>query len=207
MASSLYQQLLYNWERGFYSVVYATTFDEYAIFSTKSPSGLLRFSGLQKTVEQCKFHIGATWYEGNLDERWKIVDTIHPSELMGKGFQVGDKVLYEDEVCTVKRAGGSSRICIESDYTEYMVNTDELKPVLPLSSKADKDGYLPIRWHDKPEFEAEDTEEKKECEHEWEQMFWKEFLPDQSIYKTHPIPMWGCINKCGLVTCKNPNQE
>lgn len=47
------------------------------------------------------------------------------------------------------------------------------------------------------------------CEHKWEQMYWKEFIPDSvgSPYRTHLLPMWGCIEKCGLVTCVDPSRS
>lgn len=59
-------------------------------------------------------------------------------------------------------------------------------------------------------YSLKEKQSQSPCEHEWEQMFWKEFIPQTmvdgaSLYKTHLLPMWGCISKCGLVTCKNPN--
>ncbi len=47
------------------------------------------------------------------------------------------------------------------------------------------------------------------CDHKWEQMFWKEFIPESagSPYRTHILPMWGCIEKCGLVTCVDPSRS
>lgn len=142
---NLYDQLLYNWERGFYSVV--KDGDRYGIFSTKDKEGKLRYC-YANSIDVAKTLIGeyqSTQF-GYPDEEdismMRFRGTIHPSELMGKGFQVGDKVLYEDEVCTVKRSGGSSRVCIENDYTEYMVNTDELKPVLPVEEKKEEWNYF-----------------------------------------------------------------
>ena len=97
--NNLYNKLLYNWERGYYSVV-KTDYNCYVIFSTKNLDGELRCSLVSATINAAKNTIGC---EGSVSlatsevnlSGWKIVDTIHPSELMGKGFQVGDKVEYK----------------------------------------------------------------------------------------------------------------
>lgn len=166
--NNLYEQLMYIYERGFYSVVYATTFNEYLIFSNKSANGLLRFSGLFKTIDECKKHIGATWYEGNLDESWQIVDTIHPSELMGKGFQVGDKVSLHGKVYDVERMFWPTAFLKDAENEQAHIIAEDcrrLKPVLPVEEnnayKVNRT-YLPLHAEVMPEEAASLSEPQKE---------------------------------------------
>src|SRR5258708_33487821 len=93
---SIYEQLEYNFSRGYYSVVKNKDI-EFSIFSTKIGDGF-RFSYFEESVEDCKENIGINDYskeeieENSKEHNWQIIDTIHPSELMGAGIQVGDKV-------------------------------------------------------------------------------------------------------------------
>lgn len=47
------------------------------------------------------------------------------------------------------------------------------------------------------------------CKHEWQQLFFNMPVSDQpSVVRGIQLPSWGCFKAgCGLVTCKNPNQE
>lgn len=147
---TLQQQLEYFWERGFYSVVKDTEATSlcYFIISTKDENGRFRESEYSQTVEDAKLSIGANPGEklGYLDymDNWKIVDTIHPSELMGKGFQVGDKVKVPriDGSCEVIKASSGNKDAYEvklpinySDMPSQFFTSSELKPVLPVEEK------------------------------------------------------------------------
>lgn len=63
---SLYEQLLYNWERGFYSVVEYEEQDldnqpsslRYILFSTKDKFGRLTHSESEYEVEDLKYSVG-----------------------------------------------------------------------------------------------------------------------------------------------------
>lgn len=136
---TLQQQLEYFWERGFYSVVKDTEATSlcYFIISTKDENGRFRESEYSQTVEDAKLSIGANPGEklGYLDymDNWKIVDTIHPSELMGKGFQVGDKVKYKGVEMVIEGAmyiGSQPYYFCEGQKTRF--SPLELKPVLPV---------------------------------------------------------------------------
>ena len=147
---TLQQQLEYFWERGFYSVVKDTEATSlcYFIISTKDENGRFRESEYSQTVEDAKLSIGANPGEklGYLDymDNWKIVDTIHPSELMGKGFQVGDKVTInlardsdngkEGVVESFVNDGTLINVRVRGILLEHIVPT-HLKPVLPVEEK------------------------------------------------------------------------
>lgn len=142
--SSLYDSLLYNWERGFYSVV-KNKHNKYQIFSTKDPKGMLKKTRISTDLEELKSLIGEEWGESNecfsdeYDERnWKIVDTIHPSELMGKGFQVGDVVRVSNWVKGATGVGTVEGITDrgtyylkEKEFVNWYFYHNDLKPVLP----------------------------------------------------------------------------
>lgn len=168
--NKLYDQLLYNWERGFYSVVKDKD-DDYQVFSTKDSDGYFRGSDSWETKEEASRYIGEVCYspeeiEADSDYyKWQIVDTIHPSELMGKGFQVGDKVIFEGHEWEYLGANGGKAIIMTRDQryissgshamTMNVVYKD-LKPVLPIeleeklvesSVNVDFDSGKPIaRW-------------------------------------------------------------
>lgn len=147
---SLYEQLLYNWERGFYSVV--KDGDRYGIFSTKDKEGKLRYC-YANSIDVAKTLIGeyqSTQF-GYPDEEeismMRFRGTIHPSELMGKGFQLGDKVMIthgkyvgsEGEIMEVNQEGKSYAVKINGhDQCGWpWVFQNELKPVLPFEEKKD----------------------------------------------------------------------
>ena len=148
---SLYEQLLYNWERGFYSVV--KDGDRYGIFSTKDKEGKLRYC-YANSIDVAKTLIGeyqSTQF-GYPDEEeismMRFRGTIHPSELMGKGFQLGDKVMIthgkyvgsEGEIMEVNQEGKSYAVKINGhDQCGWpWVFQNELKPVLPFEEKKEE---------------------------------------------------------------------
>ena len=101
---TLEQQLEYFWERQVYSVLKDSN-GKYCIVSTRNHDLGFRFSGFFPTIDIAKDYIGAfgRWENMAPDctlELCTIVDTIHPSELMGKGFRVGDKVKFKDMLGT-----------------------------------------------------------------------------------------------------------
>lgn len=242
---SLYQDLEYNWERGFYSVVHSKKDGLYQIFSTKDFYGDLRMSDGYETVEEAKKNIGERTgytkeeFKEYFTSDWEIVDTIHPSELMGKGFQVGDRVKVthgkyidsEGEVMQVNQEGKSYAIKIdEHDQCGWpWVFQNEIKPVLPQNSTTEvqqgnsfckpcaccksinsqqdsqqepstgggnkSEEEKPI-MADSPQLESK----KKECEHN----FVKATFADR--YKPFRLLTLFCCTKCGLVTCKKPNE-
>ena len=143
---SLSQQLQYNWERGFYSVVQDST-KRYSLFTTKDEQGGIIHSPFFFFKEDCLTNLGTM---GSMVEKeeiknyeWKIVDTIHPSELMGKGFQVGDKVTIptskepEDvyEITDTYGRGEYSISCIKHEDHCHDVYHQVLKPVLPVEEE------------------------------------------------------------------------
>lgn len=152
--NKLYDQLLYNWERGFYSVV-QDKWDDYYVVSTKSWNHGFFITEPQLTVIAAKARIGdSKEYSGDLintlvnpvNGGWKIIEneTFHPSELMGKGFQVGDKVKVPriDGSCEVIKASSGNKDAYEvklpinySDMPSQFFTSSELKPVLPVEEK------------------------------------------------------------------------
>lgn len=158
---TLYNQLLYNWERGFYSVVRRKGGD-FLIVTTplkqnhKDSYG--DYEGMQYTypcdsIEEAKkqvFDCECVLSRSNpcamvAPEHWEIVDTIHPSELMGKGFQVGDKVIipsrlgFEGKVVDIEDDNvGSPVYTVEFDDTSGCFFQQDLKPVLPVEEKKEE---------------------------------------------------------------------
>lgn len=142
--NNLYDKLLYNWERGFYSVVYSSV-NGYGMVTTKTSTGSLWFSGWHNERKVVETRIGLYPLEiQNEGKGIEIVDTIHPSELMGKGFQVGDKVKVPriDGSCEVIKASSGNKDAYEvklpinySDMPSQFFTSSELKPVLPVEEK------------------------------------------------------------------------
>jgi hypothetical protein len=138
---TLQQQLNYNWERGFYSVVKGNG-SMFGIISTQSKSGSFRFSGWCRSVESAKLGVGMVVLgylredvsQGEIEE---IVDTIHPSELMGNGFQVGDKVYMISD--KEKKEFEIEEVDIDQDglvaLGGMLFNPIHLKPVLPVEEE------------------------------------------------------------------------
>lgn len=149
---TLQQQLEYNWERGFYSVVKSSS-GCYYIFSTKAGDTAFRFSAnFHKDLEQEKKCVGSKLISfGEIEEiaaihDLKIVDTIHPSELMGKGFQVGDKVevifgVNSGRTGTVQgKTYQGTYFLKEFEFDSHYYKTRDLKPVLPVEEQVDMGG-------------------------------------------------------------------
>jgi hypothetical protein len=147
---NLYDQLQYNWERGFYSVVFGDGL--YRIFSTKDYTGDLRMTDGYKSIEEAKKYIGERhgYNKSELDEEfshWQIKNTIHPSELMGReGFQVGDRVIFKDgeeeRIATITGHWNDYGLIdiewyTDNDIVSLNVSLKDLKPVLPVEEKRD----------------------------------------------------------------------
>ena len=142
---SLTSQLEYNWERGFYSVVQDST-KRYSLFTTKDEQGGIIHSPFFYLKEDCLTNLGTMG--SMIDEElvksweWKIVDTIHPSELMGKGFQVGDKVMADGKEGTIRLTTNNNSYLVlldgdeSPDFIEY--GNSDLKPVLPVEEERKK---------------------------------------------------------------------
>lgn len=154
---TLYEQLMYNWERGFYSVVKETYGGVFAIISTKDDMKSFRSSGWFANVEECKEMVGRLELDlTGYTTRIEVVDTIHPSELMGKGFQVGDRVLYNGEDVVVdyyfdhsqRHIFGLKKIGGESIFDGWRTAAD-VKPVLPVEeiSSATKEAMELLKKH------------------------------------------------------------
>ncbi len=138
---TLEQQLEYFWERQVYSVLKDSN-GKYCIVSTRNHDLGFRFSGFFPTIDIAKDYIGAfgRWENMVSDcilELCTIVDTIHPSELMGKGFRVGDKVKFKDMLGTDCEGTVTSvdehGIHIGNSY--FGCPADNLKPVLPVEER------------------------------------------------------------------------
>lgn len=139
---TLYEQLIYNWERGFYSVV--KNREGYKIVSHRAPLDRLWVTATCDTLDLAKEQLGMSYTIGDnglIDDFWQIVDTIHPSELMGNGFQVGDKVEIKNYMRARQIFGVIDCITDEGTFhLEGMVyencyfKHEDLKPVLPSGS-------------------------------------------------------------------------
>ena len=221
---SLTSQLEYNWERGFYSVVQDST-KRYSLFTTKDEQGGIIHSPFFYLKEDCLTNLGTMG--SMIDEElvksweWQIVDTIHPLELMGKGFQVGDKVCFN-----INRLKGKTGLIVGDnegtfpasyniligDDAEWLLG-QYLKPVLPVEEDICKDCkkviekgtcQLTNQCHvcEVMEYQAK----KKECVHRFE------FFEVKPLVKTIigdiescTRRIYSCVN-CGLVTSKDPNE-
>ena len=93
-----YDDAQYNWEKGYYSLV-KNKDGRYCLFSTKDSDGDLRYSGWWTTEKQVlKYFSDGNGYikkrfnDFSKADSWQLVRTIHPNELMGEGFKVGDRV-------------------------------------------------------------------------------------------------------------------
>lgn len=153
---TLEQQLEYFWERQVYSVLKDSN-GKYCIVSTRNHDLGFRFSGFFPTIDIAKDYIGAfgRWENMVSDcilELCTIVDTIHPSELMGKGFRVGDKVKVTGDPCgdivrTIAERyhygdGTGVWYRIEGFGEETNFRHEDLKPVLPVEEKTDLEKIL-----------------------------------------------------------------
>lgn len=89
------EKLEANWKAGLYTMVKDLDEDTYALFTTKDESGNVRNSYWKRTEEEALFSgVEALAYIlGSLGAKnLQIIRTIHPSELMGPGYEVGQKV-------------------------------------------------------------------------------------------------------------------
>lgn len=145
---TLQQQLEYNWERGFYSVV-KNNKSEYAIV-TRECYGRID-NGFERTdwhtsVDEAKKYIFDCDYICDKNDNYEIIDTIHPSELMGKGFQVGDKVevifgVNSGRTGTVQgKTYQGTYFLKEFEFDSHYYKTRDLKPVLPVEEQVDMKG-------------------------------------------------------------------
>lgn len=156
---TLYESLLYNWERGFYSVVKhvdggylivtAPRKQQYPDWHGDTEG--IQYTAVYPTVEEAKdnvFNCELCLSRSNPcaqeePKHWEIIDTIHPSELMGKGFQVGDKVGFN-----INRLKGKTGLIVGKnegkvppayniligDDAEWLLG-QYLKPVLPVEER------------------------------------------------------------------------
>ena len=134
---TLQQQLNYNWERGFYSVV-KDKFGEFAVFTIARSPGGFECTDFFSTAERAKnFTFRCEVYDLRKLDGAEIVDTIHPSELMGNGFQVGDKVYMISD--KEKKEFEIEEVDIDQDglvaLGGMLFNPIHLKPVLPVEEE------------------------------------------------------------------------
>lgn len=149
---TLYDQLMYNWERGFYSVI-QDKWDDYYVVSAKSWNHGFFVTEPHLTVIAAKARVGdSKEYSGDLintlvnpvNGGWKILEneTFHPSELMGKGFQVGDRVEILDHFDKTGYKGRRGEVCMVGNYAILVMfdassddkcyfDKSDLKPVVP----------------------------------------------------------------------------
>ena len=137
---TLQQQLEYFWERGYYSKL-VNKYGGIGIVSTKREDGIFRFSTFNESIGEAKSYLGASSLEFYDLEGCEIIGTVHPSELMGKGFQVGDKVTInlardsdngkEGVVESFVNDGTLINVRVRGILLEHIVPT-HLKPVLPV---------------------------------------------------------------------------
>ncbi len=105
------EKLLKNWECGLYTLI-RTCLDTYIVFSTKYSNTVIRHSGFWSDKNMALEYIGS--YTKSLltidtsaeRDNWKIIKTIHPSELMGKGFEKGQKVRFRKDIDKIFRVHG-----------------------------------------------------------------------------------------------------
>lgn len=133
-----YERLMTNWDKGLYTLVIDKN-EYYRLFSTKDEDGNLRFSGFCSIKQEAISRNGE--YNGynqeDIEQRseendWRIVRTIHPSELMGKGFKVEDKVRvrkgeYKGKIGKVKGVNGNF-VYIRMKHSVGNFYSDRLEP-------------------------------------------------------------------------------
>lgn len=266
---NLQQQLEYNWERQVYSVLKDSN-GKYCIVSTRNHDLGFRFSGFFPTIDIAKDYIGAfgRWENMAPDctlERCTIVDTIHPSELMGReGFQVGDRVIFKDgeeeRIATITGHWNDYGLIdiewyTDNDIVSLNVSLKDLKPVLPVEEKKEtvtKSDQLKGAYHGvvrdekgeviaqcrcfshekekqrqspctcdsafyingsgvhRPDCIANTNQQKVQspCEHKYfqELIICGDLISAKRVHFPNTPTIFYLCYKCGLVTCKNPNE-
>ena len=97
------EKLIKNWECGLYSLVENNT-SEYRLFSTMYSDTHFRHSSVWSVEKNAinyagHYDISLSVIDSNAKlHGWKIVRTIHPSELMGKGFVEGQKIAFRKDI-------------------------------------------------------------------------------------------------------------
>lgn len=212
---TLYEQLNYIFERGYFSVV---KHKEGGFLIVTVPckqqyqdwygdtEGML-YTDVYPTIEEAKaniFNCQLCLSKSNphAQDNWEIVDTIHPSSLLGKGFQVGDRVTitgtldFEGEITATDFRTNMPPYTVGYDGMFGFFNPEQLKPVLP--SGSDNQTVK--------ENMTVQKEEKKECVHDWKQVE-RRIRISELIETYESYPLWGCYKEgCGLVTCLDPNK-
>ena len=122
---SFYAKLIKNWECGLFTVVKDKD-NNYTVFTFKDEDGKILNNYWGETKEEALNDLsGDSYYSIERTsflaetKKWEIICTIHPSELMGKGCKVGDKV----GVRGTNRTG----VIIETDVSElpFLVRFDD----------------------------------------------------------------------------------
>lgn len=89
------EKLLTNNSVGLWTMVKDLEQDLYALFTTKDGNGEIRCSGWHDSTQEAIYYAGALpgHSESYIDSmNLQIIRTIHPSELMGPGYEIGQKV-------------------------------------------------------------------------------------------------------------------
>lgn len=150
---TFYDKLIKNWECGLFTVVKDGD-GEYYIVTFKDGDENLLLGLSQNTEKQALNKLHGTYHsEQNINSYFKesnhkIVRTIHSSELMGKGYKVGDKINVKE---LIKGIGTITKIDILSKRKNY-ISFDKLGSL----------NYLPAFYtdeHIEPYFENEKPEE------------------------------------------------
>ena len=115
---TLYKKLLANWEAGYCTILESNNL--FKIISTKYTDGF-RSSGSSDSIETARAFIGYLHLlESDIKELekegWKIVGTIHCTELFGEGLKIGQKV-------RIKEGGEIVRI-LGKDFGLYIISGD-----------------------------------------------------------------------------------
>lgn len=134
---TFYEKLLKNWECGLFTLIKycgkGSYSKGYRVLSTRTSTGNFRSSGFKETEQGAISDIGSTFFEkGEIEEHskkhnWIIIRTIHLSELMGKGYDVGDKVRIRKtgEIETITGTNYSEGYPYETDDESYSLNQIE----------------------------------------------------------------------------------
>ena len=149
---NLYEKLNYNWEKGYYSLAKDKD-GEFVFFTTKytleSFKGSCHYSTREKSINNQGESIYYKKYLEDNDNNLRIIETIHPSELMGEGFKTGNKVRIKKNAkeVVIETVTASRGVLIDGNFypptTIEPVFEEEEYDILFKANSGEKIGILP----------------------------------------------------------------
>lgn len=130
---NIIKQLKENYRKGYFSVVERE--DGYKKIFTFKYKDRFHCSYWEEPEEECKEYFGSYYFFDEITEEpeednWKIIDTIHPSKLMGEGWKVGDRCLCEGKEWEITQLG-SHYDANDVKLDDFgLVNISEIKPII-----------------------------------------------------------------------------